>query len=156
MTNLEIARAFAGISSTELANRLGVKLQQVTNWAKGLRTPTRANAATIAEALDVAPAWILGVEQTLPLLDPAHGDICTARIMRAESIPNYGTLYHVYLDEIGNLLPVILAGGVQFTLTDWDAAADIPSTAADIPAYRWIGPAAQDAIMLDGLPRIIA
>lgn len=155
MTNFEIARGFANLSSIELANLLGVTPQQVSNWAKGLRTPTRANAEAIAEALGVDPAWLLGVAQTLPVLDPIHGDVYAAPIMRSETIPAYGVLYHVWVEEIDNLLPVIVAGGVQFTLTDWDAS-DIPRTAADIHAYRWIGPAGQDAVMLDGLPRVIA
>lgn len=155
MTNFEIARAFAGIASKELANRLGVTHQQITNWAKGIRMPSRANAEAIAREMDIDPAWLLGVEQTLPVLDPIHGDTYTARLMRSECIPGYGVLYHMYMDGLENILPVILAGGVQFTLTDWDAT-DIPRSAADIAAYRWMGPEGQDAVMLDGLPRIIA
>ena len=134
MTNFEIARAFAGIRGADLARALGVTPQNLYNWERGIRTPSRANAEAIARVLDVDPAWLLGVEQTLPVT--IHGDTCAARVMRSEYMPGYGALYHVCLPDTDDIMPVLLAGGAQYTLADRDAA-DIPHTAADINAYKW-------------------
>ena len=151
MTHIEIARRFAGISAAQLADRLGVSPQQMSNWTTGLRTPTRKNAAAMAEALDVDAAWLLDVEQRLAVID--RQDVYHCGIIRTEDIPGYGALYHVYLSQTGDIVPVILAGGVQMTPTDWQTLT--VRSAADIPNTRWMDTHHRDAVMLDNLPRIL-
>lgn len=154
MTNFEIAKNFCGLSAVALAERLGVSPQQLNGWIKGQRTPSRTNVDNIAEAMDVDPAWLLGVPQRLPLVDSLTGDVFDCPILRSEEIEDYGVLYHVYLAETGDIVPVIVDGGVQLTPTDWTWPSPVRS-AADIAACAWTGPGGRDAVMLDGLPRIV-
>ena len=153
MTNFEIAKRFCGIPAAALAQRLGVSPQQLNGWLKGARVPSRTNVDEIAAAMGVDPAWLLGVPQRLPLIDPLTGDVFSAGIIRSEDIPDYGTLYHVYLSETGDIVPVILSTGIQLTPTDWTALT--VRSAADIAECSWMGPGGRDAIMLDGLPRVV-
>jgi len=152
MNTLDIAMRFAGMTGADLAAVLDVTPQQVTNWKTGLRTPSRANADAIAAALDVDPAWILGVQQPLAVRDGAKS--FQAGIIRTEEIPGYGCLYHVYLDATGDIVPVILADGVQLTPTDWQALT--VRSAADVPDASWMTAAGVDAAMVGGLPRVLA
>lgn len=154
MTNFEIARQFTGLNAVELAELLKVSPQHLNAWLKELRTPNRNNVAGIAEKMDVDPAWLLGVPQTLPVVDPLTGKQYLCGILRSEAIDGYGMLYHVYMDETGTIVPVIVSGGTQLTTTDWETA-DIPRRAGEIKDFAWMGPGGQGAVMLDGLPRII-
>lgn len=154
MTNFEIAKSFAGLPAAALAQRLGVSPQQLNGWLKGDRTPSRTNVDHIARTMDVDPAWLLGVPQQLPLIDPLHGDVYACAILRTEEIPEYGILYHVYLAETEDIVPVILSAGIQLTPIDWTSLT--VRSAEDIPDARWMGPGGRDAVMLDGLPRVIA
>lgn len=153
MTNFEIAKNFCGLSAVALAERLGVSPQQLNGWIKGQRTPSRTGVDQIAAAMGVDPAWLLGVPQRLPLADPLTGDVYSCPIIRSEEIPGYGTLYHVHLSETGDIVPVILSAGMQLTPTDWQTLT--VRSAADIGECAWTGPGGCDAVMLDGLPRII-
>lgn len=153
MTNFEIAKAFTGLSAVALAERLGVSPQQLNGWIKGQRTPSRTSVDSIAKAMDVDPAWLLGVPQRLPLMDPLQGDVCDCPIIRSEEIKNYGILYHVYLDASGDVVPVILSAGLQLTPIDWQTLT--VRTADDIPQARWMDAQGRDAVMLDNLPRVL-
>lgn len=153
MTNFEIACRFAGVSGRELAERLGVTPQYISQLATGKRSPGPNNVWLLARALDVDAAWLLGAAQALPLADPLEGTVYTCPVIRSEEIPDYGVLYHVYLDQTGDIVPVILSGGVQLTPTDWTALA--VRCAADIGGCAWMGPGGRDAVMLDGLPRVM-
>ena len=161
MTNFDIARRFTGLSAADLARKLDVSPQQLNGWLSGQRVPSRTNISGIAAAMDVSPAWLLGVPENLTLHDPLEPADYTAPILRAEAIEGYGMLYHVYLEETGDVVPVILSDGLQFTPTDWTAAqsircaADIAVEAADPAGVRWMDWRGHDAIMLDGLPRVL-
>lgn len=135
--NYEIARRFAGLTDLQMAEKL-------------------------AQALDVSPSWLLGEPETMTLHDPLDGQDFACPILRAEEIAGYGMLYHVYLDEIGDVVPVIVSAGMQFTPTDWTRS-DLPKSAAEIveqtadPAgVRWMDEAGRDTVLLDGLPRVFA
>lgn len=154
MTYFEIAKIFAKYTGTELAERLGVSPQHLNAWIKGSRVPNRNNVEYIASVLGVDPAWLLGLPQTMPVVDPLSGDVFTGRIMRSEAIDGYGELYHVYLNETGDIVPVILSAGIQFTPTDWTTLT--VRSAEEIAEARWMDARGQDTIMLDGLPRVIA
>ena len=154
MTNFAIARRlYAGITSADLAARLGVTQSYISQLETGKRSVNRQNVQLVAGILDVSRAWLLEVPEAMPLSDLLSGDVFSAPIMRDEDIPGYGTIYHVWLDDAALIVPVILAGGVQMTPRDWQAP--IPHTASEIGEHQWIGPRGQDCIMLDGLPRII-
>ena len=153
MTHLEIAHRFAGIKGKDLAEAVGVSPQQMTNWMTGIRMPGRAAAEKLAEVLDVDAEWVLGLGQKLALADPLEGKVFNCPIVRSESIDGYGALYHVYLDETGDVVPVILSGGVQLTPCDWQSLT--VRSAADIAGERWMDARGHDAIMLDGLPRTL-
>lgn len=155
MTNFETARRFAGISGVELAARLNVSPQQVNNWARGLRTPSRSTVDTIAEALGVDAAWLLGVAQSLPVVDPLNGTVYSCPIMHTEELPDYGALYIVWAEALQDWLPVVQGNGIQFTPTDWQSAYR-PRSAEEIDEYSWMDAHGTDAIMLDGLPRVFA
>lgn len=153
MTHFEIARRFAGLSGVELAGRLGVYPQQVQGWVSGSRTPSRSSVTGIASELGVDPAWLLGMPQQMAVIDPVDGSAITGDIMRTEMIPAYGVLYHIYLDSTGDIIPVIVGGGVQFTPCDWQTLT--VKCADDISAAHWMDCFGRDAVMLDGLPRVI-
>ena len=152
MTNFETAKAFAGLSAVELAGRLGVSPQQLNGWIKGTRVPNRNNVEFIARAMDVDPAWLLGVPQRLALIDPLTGAAYSCPILRSEDIDGYGVLYHVVLEESGDVVPVILSGGVQLTPTDWQTLT--VHRAEEIGECAWMGPGGRDTVMVDGLPRV--
>lgn len=154
MTNLEIARRFAGMTGKDLAAAVGVSPQQMTNWMTGIRTPGRAAAEKLAEVLDVDAEWVLGLGQKLALADPLEGKVFECGIIRTEHIDGYGALYHVWLEETGDVVPVILGGGVQLTPWDWQALT--VRSAEDIAGERWMDARGHEAIMLDGLPRAFA
>lgn len=153
MTNFEIAARFAWLNGKEIAEKLGVSTAYISQLMTGKRGLGPNNVQLLATTLDVDPAWLLGVPQALPLVDPLTGDVYTCRILRCEDIPDYGALYHVHLDETGNIVPVILSAGIQLTPTDWTALT--VRSAADIAECAWMGPGGRDAIMIDGLPRVL-
>lgn len=152
MTNFEIGARFAGLNGKELADRLGVSTAYISQLMTGKRSLGPNNVQLLAKALDVDPAWLLGVPQALPLIDPLNGGVVACPIIRSETIPDYGTLYHVHLAETGDIVPVILSAGLQLTPTDWTALT--VHSAADIAGCAWTGPGARDAVILDGLPRV--
>ena len=153
MTNFEIAARFAGLNGRELAKRLGVSTAYISQLMTGKRSLGPNNVQLLAKTLDVDAAWLLGVAQALPVADPLEGEVFNARIIRSEDIPDYGTLYHVHLAETGDIVPVILSAGVQLTPTDWQTLT--VRRAEDIAGCVWMGPDGRDAVILDGLPRVI-
>lgn len=154
MTNFAIARRlFAGITTTDLAVRLGVSQPYVSALETGKRGMTPQSVQRVAEMLDVSPAWLMEIPERLPLTDPLAGTTWTAPILRSEDIPGYGTLYHVWLNDAALIVPVILAGGIQITPRDWQG--QTARSASEIAEHDWIGPAGQDCVMIDGLPRVI-
>ena len=153
MTNFEIAARLAGLNGKEIAEKLGVSTAYISQLMTGKRNPGQGSVQLMANTLGVDPAWLLGVAQELPLIDQLTGDVFSCGIIRSEEIPDYGTLYHVYLSETGDIVPVILSAGLQLTPTDWTALT--VRSAADIAECSWMGPGGRDAIMLDGLPRVV-
>jgi transcriptional regulator with XRE-family HTH domain len=49
----------AGVAKAEVARRLGVSPQAVTNWTTGQARPSRANLARLEEELDAQPPGAL-------------------------------------------------------------------------------------------------
>ena len=155
---LAIAMDFAGIPAARLAEKMGVTLPYISQLTTGQRKLGRANLQAYAEALDVSPAWLSGEAQSLPVYDPILKKTIVCRIVREEEIPDYGMLYHVYVDDSGDVIPVVISSGLQFVPSDWQGWA-----AKEVRAVKdlgnifcdWIDAAGDPAIVMDGLPRMI-
>jgi transcriptional regulator with XRE-family HTH domain len=154
MTNFEIARRFTGLTASALAELLEVSPQQLNGWIQGARVPSRTNVDGIASRMGVDPAWLLGVAQSLPVLDHASGVVYSCPIIHSAPIEGYGMFYVVWLEEIGAWLPVVQGDGVQFTPWDWQSA-DNARGIADVATVRWVDHRGHEAVMVDGMPRVM-
>lgn len=155
MTPIRTARLMRGLSQTDLAARMGVSPQSLSQYESGARSLGAKLLPAAAQALDVSEAYLSGCAQTLPVYDYATGGTHISEIMREESIPTYGTLYLCDVPDVGPV-SVILSGGVQLTLSDWQGAqAMTAEQIADPPNGRWVDGRGEDAIMLGGLPRVL-
>lgn len=157
MTNFEIARMYTGLSAKELARLLEVSPQQLNGWIQGARVPSRTNVEGMAAKMGVDAAWLLGVAQAIDVVDTCDGGLIACEIIHSEAIEGYGMFYVVWLEPVGGWLPVIQcpASGVQFTPRDWQAAY-LPRCAGDIGEGEWVDHLGRPAVMLEGLPRIVA
>jgi transcriptional regulator with XRE-family HTH domain len=63
---LASAREAAGLSSAQLARRLGVQTRTLTGWENGRSEPRANRLFMLAGVLDVTPAWLIGGEGTVP------------------------------------------------------------------------------------------
>lgn len=155
MTPIRTARLMRGLSQTDLAARMGISPQSLSQYESGARSLGAKLLPAAARALDVSEAYLSGCAQTLPVYDYATGGTHMSEIMREESIPTYGMLYLCDVPDVGPV-SVILAGGVQLTLSDWQGAQVMTAAQiADPPSGRWVDGRGEDAIMLGGLPRVL-
>lgn len=155
MTTIKSARRLRGLSQTDLAARMGISPQSLNQYESGARSLGPKLLPAAAQALDVSEAYLSGCAQTLPVYDFATGGTWIGAIMREEPIPAYGVLYLVDTD-VGPV-SVILSAGVQFTLSDWQGAQVMTAEEiSDPPNGHWVDGRGTDAILLGGLPRILA
>lgn len=155
MTPIRTARLMRGLSQTDLAARMDISPQSLSQYESGTRSLGAKLLPAAAQALDVSEAYLSGCAQTLPVYDYATGGTHMSEIMREERIPAYGTLYLADVPDVGPV-SVILSAGVQFTLSDWQGAqAMTAAQIADPPNGRWVDGRGTDAIMLGGLPRVL-
>lgn len=157
MSPLRTARRMRGLTLSQLAARMGITPQSLSQYESGARSLGPKLLPLAGEALDVSPAYLSGCAQQLPVYDFGTGGTCLGAIMREEPIPAYGVLYLVDIAAPGLKVSVLLAGGIQFTLSDWQG--EQVMTAAQIaepPQGRWVDGRGNDAIMLGGLPRMLA
>lgn len=152
MTPIKTARLLRGLTQTELANQMGITPQNLNQYESGARSPGPKLLPMAAQVLSVSAAYLRGDAQMLAVRDFATGEISACPIMSETVIDLYGILYLVEHPENGPLA-VILADGVQFTPSDWRNAQLI--TRDEIADYSWVDAAGRDALMLDGLPRMI-
>lgn len=156
MTPIKTSRRMRGLSQTELAARMGISPQSLNQYESGARNLGPKLLPAAAQALDVSEAYISGCAQTLPVYDCMTGGTHMGAIMREERIPAYGTLYLCDVPDVGPV-SVILSAGVQFTLSDWQGAQVMTAEEiSDPPNGHWVDGRGTDAIMLGGLPRILA
>jgi transcriptional regulator with XRE-family HTH domain len=59
---LRKARISAGIESRDMADRLGVSRNTITNWEGDKTTPSLASLRVFAEETGIDLAWLLGLE----------------------------------------------------------------------------------------------
>lgn len=154
MINLTIARTIRHMTPADLAEKIGASRQYISQLESGTRNLGPANAETFAALLNVEKAWLLGCPSVLPVYDPIeHLTVC-GEIIHAREIAGYGVFYLVYLPDTGDVMPVINARGMQYTLTDWQAA-DMPRNVVEVADYKWMDATGTDAVMVDGLQRFI-
>lgn len=154
MTPIKTARHLRGLSQTELASSMGISPQSLNQYESGARSLGPKLLPIAARELDVSEAYLSGCAQQLPVYDYNTGGTWMGTIMREEAIPTYGVLYLVDIDELGLCLSVIIAGGIQFTLSDWQNPDQVmmADQIAQPPSGHWVDWRGNDAIMYRGLP----
>lgn len=152
MTNLEIAMKMRGMRPIELAEVLGVVRQNIGAYIHGQRALGPAMLPVVAEALGVSQAYLRGIADRLPVYDWASGKTTACPIMSETDIDGYGSYYIVDHPEIG-WMAVIMSVGIQFTPRDWQGAQ--PLTVDEIAGVKWVDRTGADAVMFDGLPRVM-
>lgn len=61
------ARKAAGLTQTELANKIGVKFSTIHKYESGMIVNLkRETIAALADALDVKPSWLMCMDETVP------------------------------------------------------------------------------------------
>lgn len=156
MTPIKTARRLRGLSQTDLAARMGISPQSLNQYESGARSLGPKLLPSAAQELDVSEAYLSGCAQTLPVYDYNTGGTHMSAIMREERIPAYGTLYLCDVPDVGPV-SVILSAGIQFTLSDWQGEQVMTAAQiADPPNGYWVDWRGYTAIMLGGLPRILA
>ena len=152
MTNLEIAMKMRGMRPIELAEVLGVVRQNIGAYIHGQRALGPAMLPVVAEALGVSQAYLRGIADRLPVYDWESGKTTACPIMSETDIDGYGSYYIVDHPEIG-WMAVIMSVGIQFTPRDWQGAQ--PLTVDEIAGVKWVDRTGADAVMFDGLPRVM-
>lgn len=155
MNPIKTARMMRGMSQVELSRKMGILPQALNLCEAGKRSLGPKLLPLASEALNVTPAWLAGMPVSIPVVDfDAHETILCPVIAQTE-LPGYGMLYLVDT-EVGPV-SVILSGGVQFTLSDWQGEQVMCAEEIAKPkGGYWVDARGYPAIMLDGLPRIIA
>lgn len=152
MMGIKELRVLRGLTQKELADKLGISAQQLNNYESGARNPGNKMLPALADALRVSAAYLRGDAQKLSVYDWQTGHTEALPIVAETVIDNYGMLYLVEHPDVG-IMAVILSDGVQFTLADWQG--EQPMTIDEIGGMRWIDNRGDDAIMFEGLPRIL-
>lgn len=153
MNRIKQMRAVRGMSQVELARKAGMMPQALNSYESGARNPGPKVLPALAEALKASPSYLRGDAETVPVVDFADGSVAQCEVAACERIDGYGALYLVDHPEVG-MMSVILADGVQFTLDDWQGEQCLD--ASDAGRFRWLDARGNEAIMIDGLPRILA
>ena len=152
MTKLEIAMKMRGMRPIELAEVLGVVRQNIGAYIHGQRALGPAMLPVVAEALGVSQAYLRGIADRLPVYDWESGQVVACPIMAETVIDGYGCYYIVEHPDVG-WMAVIMSAGIQFTPRDWQGAQ--PLSVEDIAGTEWVDYMGREAIMLDGLPRVL-
>ena len=153
MNEIKTARSIRKMTQEQLADKLGMSTQQLSGLERGDRNPGPKVLPLLADALNVSQAYLRGEAEAIPVVDFADGSVEMCPVISCETIEGYGALYLVEHPAVGPL-SVILAEGVQFTPSDWQG--ELCRSAEDAAEFAWVDARGNDAIMLDGLPRILA
>ena len=70
--NISKYRKASGMTQTELADRLGLSFQAVSNWERGQSCPDIANLMALAEMFGVSVDKLLGSERAAKLVEEIH------------------------------------------------------------------------------------
>lgn len=58
------------ISQQDIANRTGLNKSTISNYCNGNRTPNQRNTAIISDAFQISPAWLMGFNTPMYVVDP--------------------------------------------------------------------------------------
>lgn len=152
MTNLEIAMKMRGTRPIELAEVLGIVRQNIGAYIHGQRALGPAMLPVVADALGVSQAYLRGIADRLPVYDWESGKTTACPIMAETVIDGYGCYYIVEHPEVG-WMAVILSDGIHLTPKDWAAAQ--PLTLEDVAKAEWVDQRGVEAVVVDGLPRVV-
>lgn len=152
MTKLETAMRMRGMRPIDLAGKLGITRQNMGNYLHGIRALGPAMLPVVAEALGVSQAYLRGIADRLPVYDWESGQVVACPIMAETDIDGYGCYYIVEHPDVG-WMAVIMSVGIQFTPRDWQGAQ--PLTVDEIAGVKWVDRTGADAVMFDGLPRVM-
>lgn len=89
--NISKCRKAAGMTQTEVADRLGLSFQAVSNWERGQSCPDIANLMALAELFGVSVDRLLGSERAAKLVEEIHD----------ESVPEMSA------EEIKEIAPIL-------------------------------------------------
>lgn len=78
------AREAHGLSTAQLARRLGVKTRTLSSWEHGQSEPRANRLTTLAGVLGVSPLWLLTGVGDSPETDISHLKIATLRANLAD------------------------------------------------------------------------
>lgn len=85
--NISILRKKRGITQMELANRLGISFQAVSNWERGVAMPDIGNLKLLAQVLETTTDCILGDERAAKIIsDVGEGKTPTEPVKPAEFV----------------------------------------------------------------------
>jgi len=79
------AREAGGLSTAQLARRLGVGTRTLTAWETGRSEPRPNRIVMLAGVLDVTAAWLIGGEGTAPVAGRAEIDRLRGDLKRLKS-----------------------------------------------------------------------
>lgn len=152
MMGIKELRIFRRLTQKELADKLGISAQQLNNYESGARNPGNKMLPALADALGVSTAYLRGDAQKLAVYNWVDGETSALPIVSEAEIDGYGMFYLVEHPDCG-IIAVIQSDGLQFTPADWQG--EQPETPEDIAGARWVDNRGDDAIMFEGLPRIL-
>lgn len=152
MTQLERAIRMRGIKSMDLARKLGLARQTINEYTSGRLNLGWKQLPIVAEALGVSQAYLRGIAEHVPVYDWESGEVTACPIMIETVIDGYGCFDIVEHPDVG-WMAVIMSAGIQFTPRDWQGPQ--PLTVDEIAGTEWVDYMGREAIMLDGLPRVL-
>lgn len=154
MTPIKTARLMRGLSQVSLAQMIGVPPQTLNSYESGLRQLGPKLLPLAADALRVSAAYLRGDAQRLAVYDWASRRTLSCPIVSETVIDDYGMFYLVDVDEVG-VVSVIMADGVQFTLGDWQGRQPLTADEIADTDCAWVDSRGADAVVMDGLPRMV-
>lgn len=73
---IRLARKAAGLTQTELADKVGVKFSAIHKYESGIIVNLKKDTiAALAKALNVKPSWLMCIDDEDPDLDKQHKEI---------------------------------------------------------------------------------
>lgn len=77
---------------------------------------------------------------------------CGINVIKSEIVKDAKLIIFEF-DEIGTSAAIIYNTGELFHLRDWQG--EVPTSQEDIENFNWLSEDGKDAIVLDGLPRLL-
>lgn len=101
---IKAARKKAGMTQAELALKLDIPFQSISQWERDIRKPKKETIAKIADALNIHPVELSGEIFDEALLSLLQGDYETAEEFRAAFLSNKLAFARLYDDTDRRLI----------------------------------------------------